>query len=165
MKLTSYPENAPELPATAGAAPRRALVRAALIPQRDLSLRGASAFEFVLPPAERTADRAFTIAVYEALKRNRLKLIVQDPGAALAGERVRGSAGPSEAPLLLRRGRGYTAILYATEGAPPTGAPGAALSPGPSAAPAAAGASASPGAALQPGASPSAAVPAVRPTG
>jgi hypothetical protein len=115
LKLTTYPENAPELPATAGVAPRRALVRGYLILQRDLSISGPAAFEFILPPSERTAERAFTIAVYESLKRGKLKLVAQDPSGTLAGESVRGSASGSEAPLLLHRGRGYVALLYAAD--------------------------------------------------
>jgi hypothetical protein len=118
LKLTTYPENAPDLPATAGVAPRRALARGYLVVQRDLTIAGPGAFEFVLPPAERTAERAFTIALYESLKRNRLKLVAQDAAAALLGDRVRGGAAGGQAPLLLRRGRGYAAILYAADAAP-----------------------------------------------
>ncbi len=120
LKLTTYPDNAPELPATAGLAPRRALVRGYLVLQRDVTVLGPGAFEFVLPPAERPAGRAFTIAVYESLKHGKLKLLAQDPDAALAAERVRGAAA-SEGPMLLHRGRGYVAILYASDVAPLTG--------------------------------------------
>jgi hypothetical protein len=120
LKLTTYPDNSPELPATAGLAPRRALVRGYLLLQRDATVAGPGAFEFILPPAERPAGRAFTIAVYESLKRGKLKLLVQDPDAALAGERVRGAA-TSAGPLLLHRGRGYVALLYAADVAPVAG--------------------------------------------
>jgi hypothetical protein len=98
-------------------------VKGYLVVQRDLTVRGPAAFEFILPPSERATERAFTIAVYESLKRSKLKLVAQDPGGVLDGDRVRGGSQGSEAPLLLRRGRGYTAILYAAE-VPPTPPPG-----------------------------------------
>lgn len=162
VKLTTYPDGAPELPSTAGFAPRRALAKGYLVVQRDLTVRGPAAFEFILPPSERTTERAFTIAVYESLKRNKLKLVAQDPGGVLDGERVRGGSQGSEAPLLLRRGRGYTAILYAAD-TPPTPAPsgGGFPSPGASGNPGSPGwpppAGASPVGVPSPGASPSAA--------
>lgn len=164
-KLTTFPDGAPELTAAAGSAPRRALVKGYVVAQRDLAVRGPSAFEFILPPNERTGDRGFTIAVYESLKRNRLKLIAQDPGGVLAGERVRSGADPSAAPLLLHRGRGYIAILYASDLVPtpappgtfPNGGAGGRFSPVPGTLP-------SPGGS-PPGASPSPPGATPRPTG
>jgi len=110
---------------------RRALLRAEVQAHGALTLPSLDAFSFVLPKAEHTDGRGFSIAIFEELKRKKTALILQSTHAVFdaAGYVRAGGIGVS---IPLTANRRYAIILYgdyvlaALAGAPPpTGTPGA----------------------------------------
>lgn len=133
-KTTIYPDDAPSPPTPQPSGnvqtfiKRTPLVRGYLSAGQDVALYGLGAVRFSIPPAETTAQRGFTVAIFEAGKKHRDKLVAYDAQATQSDGVVASSL--ANDPLTLKKNTGYLLMLYGDE-LPATPAPAVSGYPSP----------------------------------
>jgi len=131
LRLTAYPLGAPPAPQPAdGKVPTRPpLLRAEVLPDRDLRIPGLAAFAFTLPASEAVAGRSYTIGLFALAKHKAGAALAADAYATAGADGTLRAAGGK--PIVLRGAGDYLAVVYASPLAP---TPAPVLPSGPSAA-------------------------------
>ncbi len=113
MKFTIYPDGTQKPPGDFDSefTRRVPILDVLVMPSTTLKLYSLAALGFVIPSAEQTGSRGFTVALYETRKFHKDRLIEDRVDAQVVNGIVR--ATNSKDALELSKGHEYTAILFA----------------------------------------------------
>jgi hypothetical protein len=103
-------------------------VRGYLQPGTQISLYGLGAVRFMIPKAEQSAGRGYTIAVFTVGRHHHDALLTVDTSPELEKDIVASTR--SSDPLVLKKGTGYLFMLYGDESLAPVAVPSGYSAPG-----------------------------------
>ena len=133
-KTIVFPDDAPPVPTPQASGNvqtfnvRKAIVRGYLQPGAPISLYGLGAVRFMIPKAEQSAGRGYTIAVFTVGRRHHDALVTVDSSPVLEKDIVASTR--SIDPVVLKKGTGYLFMLYGDELLAPAVAPSGYPAPG-----------------------------------